>query len=60
MAVFAFAIQDGQEPMSPCTIAKNVEAAEGSFYNEKCVDSNWVVSWDYSALTDSATMTVIE
>ncbi|OIW29765.1 hypothetical protein CONLIGDRAFT_680579 [Coniochaeta ligniaria NRRL 30616] len=59
-----FAIQDTRGSMSPCTIiARGVEGsgpAVGSFYNEKCLESNWFVSWDYSALSDSAAMTLIE
>jgi len=56
---FSFAIQDGRDTR-PCTIVKKVEAPAGSFYDEKCVESDWVVSWDYNTATDSATMTLIE
>ena len=58
-----FAIEAGVL-MIPCTvITKGVDAGEvnvGSFHSEKCVESDYLVSWDYSALTDVAMLTVVQ
>jgi hypothetical protein len=62
-AELTFAIRDAQGVMTPCTVITEApqgnDAAVGSFYNKKCIETGFYVSWDYSANFDSAIMTLV-
>jgi hypothetical protein len=58
-----FAIKES-DSLSPCTIitkgAGKDEEDVGSFRNQKCIESDWLVTWEYSATADSATLILVE